>query len=59
LMRLVSPSCDSGKIQAAVQQALTGGVFLSGVNTREVELAELISSRIPSMEMLRFCNSSS
>ncbi len=38
---------------------MAAGVFLSGVNAREVELAELISGRIPSMEMLRFCNSGS
>ena len=46
-------------IQQAVADALQAGVSLSGVNTREVELAELISQRIPSIEQLRFCNSGS
>ncbi len=46
-------------IQQAVQDALQSGVSLSGVNTREVELAELINTRIPAIEQLRFCNSGS
>jgi glutamate-1-semialdehyde 2,1-aminomutase len=46
-------------IQRAVSEALQTGVQLSGVNNREVELAQLISSRIPSMELVRFCNSGS
>jgi glutamate-1-semialdehyde 2,1-aminomutase len=46
-------------IQRAVADALQAGVSLSGPNTREVELAELISQRIPSMEQVRFCNSGS
>ena len=46
-------------IQRAVRDALQAGVSLSGPNTREVELAELISQRIPSMEQVRFCNSGS
>ena len=46
-------------IQRAVQEALQAGVSLSGPNTREVELAELISQRIPSIEQVRFCNSGS
>jgi glutamate-1-semialdehyde 2,1-aminomutase len=46
-------------IQKAIQEALQGGLSLSGLNTREVELAELIRSRIPSMEQIRFCNSGS
>ena len=46
-------------IQRAVMRALQDGVFLSGINTRESELAELIARRIPSMQMLRFCNSGS
>ena len=46
-------------IQRAATEALEAGVSLSGPNTREVELAELISQRIPSMELVRFCNSGS
>ncbi len=46
-------------IQQAVQEALQAGVSLSGVNLMEVELAELINQRIPSVEQLRFCNSGS
>ena len=50
-------SCES--IQRAVLDTLRSGMSLSGPNTHEVELAELISRRIPSMEQLRFCNSGS
>lgn len=50
-------SCEP--IQQAVREALHSGVMLSGLNIKEVELAEIISSRIPSMEQLRFCNSGS
>lgn len=50
-------SCEP--IQTAVREAMLAGVSLSGVNTKEVELAELISRRIPSMQQLRFCNSGS
>jgi glutamate-1-semialdehyde 2,1-aminomutase len=46
-------------IQRAVLDTLRGGLSLSGPNTHEVEFAELISRRIPSMEQLRFCNSGS
>lgn len=46
-------------IQQAVADAMQGGVSLSGLNTKELELAEVISRRIPSMEQLRFCNSGS
>jgi glutamate-1-semialdehyde 2,1-aminomutase len=46
-------------IQAAVRDAMQSGVSLSGLNTKELELAELISQRIPSMEQIRFCNSGS
>lgn len=44
-------------IQEAVRESMESGVSLSGLNTKELELAELISHRIPSMEQLRFCNS--
>jgi glutamate-1-semialdehyde 2,1-aminomutase len=46
-------------IQTAVREVMQAGVSLSGLNTREVELAELISQRIPSIEQVRFCNSGS
>ncbi len=46
-------------IQRALRDAASQGVSLSGPNTRELELAELISQRIPSMEQVRFCNSGS
>ena len=43
-------------LQRAALQAMQGGISLSGPNTYEVEFAEYISKRIPSMEQLRFCN---
>ena len=46
-------------IQDAVRACLESGVSLSAVNNQEVELAELICSRIPSMQQVRFCNSGS
>lgn len=46
-------------IQRAVLETMRSGLSLSGPNTHEVEFAELISQRIPSMEQLRFCNSGS
>jgi len=46
-------------IQQAVTEAMGAGISLSGLNTKELELAELISRRIPSMEQVRFCNSGS
>lgn len=44
-------------IQRAVTETLRGGISLSGLNTREKELAAVIAQRIPSMEQIRFCNS--
>ncbi len=46
-------------LQRAASEAMQAGISLSGPNTREVEFAEYISKRIPSMEQLRFCNSGS
>jgi glutamate-1-semialdehyde 2,1-aminomutase len=46
-------------IQRAVLETLRSGMSLSGPNMHEVEFAEFISRRIPSMEQLRFCNSGS
>ncbi len=46
-------------IQKAVAVALQGGISLGSSNTKELEFAEFISRRIPSMEQLRFCDSGS
>ncbi len=46
-------------LQRAALEAMQAGISLSGPNTREVEFAEYISKRIPSMEQVRFCNSGS
>ncbi|MBS0612097.1 MAG: aminotransferase class III-fold pyridoxal phosphate-dependent enzyme [Proteobacteria bacterium] len=50
---------QSEPLQRAALEAMRSGISLSGPNTREVEFAEYISRRIPSMEQLRFCNSGS
>jgi glutamate-1-semialdehyde 2,1-aminomutase len=50
---------DCEPIRRVVLDTLQSGLSLSGPNTHEVELAELISSRIPSMQQVRFCNSGS
>ena len=50
-------SCEP--IRKTVSAVMDSGISLSGPNNREVELAELISQRIPSMEQMRFCNSGS
>lgn len=44
-------------IQAAVRDALAGGIVLGGPNPHEAELARLICQRFPSCEQVRFCNS--
>jgi glutamate-1-semialdehyde 2,1-aminomutase len=41
----------------AIQTALAGGIVLGGPNRYELELAEAICERFPSIELLRFCNS--
>jgi len=46
-------------VQRAAREALSLGLSLGGVNSKEVELAELISARIPSIQQIRFCNSGS
>ena len=48
---------DTPDITAALQEALAGGLVLSGPNRYEVPLAELICSRFASVERVRFCNS--
>lgn len=44
-------------IRAAIDKALDSGVSLSAHNPYEVELAELLTSRFPSLELVRFTNS--
>lgn len=44
-------------IKAAVEEATSHGFNLGAPNTKEVELAEAITSRFPSMDMIQFCNS--
>jgi len=46
-------------IQDTVRETVQAGISLSGPNIRELELAELISQRIPAIEQIRFCNSGS
>jgi glutamate-1-semialdehyde 2,1-aminomutase len=50
---------DCEPLQRAVADTMRSGISLSGPNTHEVELAELISQRIASIEQVRFCNSGS
>ena len=44
-------------IQKVVGDTLRAGISLSGLNKPESELAQLISTRIASMQQMRFCNS--
>jgi glutamate-1-semialdehyde 2,1-aminomutase len=44
-------------IREAVEEALKGGLSLSGHNRMEARLAELICTRFPSIELVRFTNS--
>ena len=44
-------------IVAAIEAALADGIVLGGPNRYELELAEAIQARFPSIELLRFCNS--
>ena len=46
-------------IQKVVSETLRAGISLSGLNLPELELARLISHRIPSIQQVRFCNSGS
>jgi len=47
------------EIQEAIIEAVRDGVSLGGVTAKEVELAELITSRFRSIEQIRFCHSGS
>ena len=44
-------------IQGAISKALSDGIVLGGPNRYEAQLAEAICKRIPSIELVRFCNS--
>ncbi|KAL2755531.1 hypothetical protein ACRALDRAFT_1076884 [Sodiomyces alcalophilus JCM 7366] len=44
-------------ILAAIERAAKTGFTLGGPNEREVELAEKLVSRFPSVDSIRFCNS--
>ncbi len=44
-------------IVEAIRSALDGGIVLAAPTRLEVELAGLVTSRFPSMERVRFCNS--
>lgn len=44
-------------IAAAIRAALEDGIVLGGPNRYELALAEAICDRIPSIELVRFCNS--
>ncbi len=45
------------KIKAALKKAIDDGTVLGGPNVYEAELANLLKSRFPSLQSLRFCNS--
>lgn len=53
---LVHGHAHPALIQAAREQLPNGSVYASPM-VKQVELAELICDRVPSVEMLRFCNS--
>jgi glutamate-1-semialdehyde 2,1-aminomutase len=44
-------------IQEAVREALASGIVLGAPNRYEGELATALTQRIPSLELVRFCNS--
>ncbi len=46
-----------GPIMAAARKAIADGTVLGGPNTYEVELAELMCARFPSLDLVRFTNS--
>jgi glutamate-1-semialdehyde 2,1-aminomutase len=48
---------DDPVILEALHEAMQGGLVLSGPNRYEVEFAELLCTRFPSVERVRFCNS--
>lgn len=44
-------------ILAAAREALNGGIVLAGPNRFELQLAEAVTARFPSIELVRFTNS--
>jgi glutamate-1-semialdehyde 2,1-aminomutase len=44
-------------IMQAAAEALSGGIVLGGSNRWEVALAQLVTARFPSCDLVRFCNS--
>ena len=44
-------------IADAIREALTDGIVLGAPNRHEIALAEAICARIPSIDLVRFCNS--
>jgi glutamate-1-semialdehyde 2,1-aminomutase len=44
-------------VHHAVQEALATGFSLGGITQKETELAEILTTRFPSFEKVRFCNS--
>ncbi|KAJ5115921.1 acetylornithine aminotransferase [Penicillium angulare] len=44
-------------ISQAVQEALSTGFSLGGITEKEAQLAQILTTRIPSFEKVRFCNS--
>jgi glutamate-1-semialdehyde 2,1-aminomutase len=44
-------------IAEAIRGALADGIVLGGPNRHEIDLAEAIRARFPSIELIRFCNS--
>ena len=45
------------RILAEIREALASGIVLGAPNRYEVELAELVCARFPSIDRVRFCNS--
>jgi 4-aminobutyrate aminotransferase-like enzyme len=44
-------------IKAAIHEALERGIVMAAPTGAEADLAEVVSARFPSMELVRFCNS--
>ncbi|KAJ0415409.1 putative acetylornithine aminotransferase [Aspergillus carlsbadensis] len=44
-------------ISAAVEQALATGLSLGAITEKETQLGEILTTRFPSLEKVRFCNS--
>lgn len=44
-------------VHQAVQEALNTGFSIGGITQKETELAEILTTRFPCFEKVRFCNS--